>query len=95
MADFPIRISAQSVNAVAVARRRGCPARQPSPKQAWASRIAITASLLDVEHRVGHIALREDRALPAVGRECSAGADVGEARVGIARVLGCHTHPLA
>ena len=52
-------------------------------------------SALDVEHRVGHIALREDRALPAVGRECSAGADVGEERVGIERVLGCHTHPLA
>ncbi len=50
---------------------------------------------LDIEDGVGRIALREDRALPAVGRECSAGADVGEERVGIERVLGCHTHPLA
>ena len=52
MADFSIRISAQSVNAVAVAMRNGCPARQPSPKKAWASRMAITASLPRAETTV-------------------------------------------
>jgi hypothetical protein len=34
-------------------------------------------------------------ALPPVGRECSAGTDVSEERVGIERVLGYHTYPLA
>jgi len=50
---------------------------------------------LDVEDGVGHIALYEDQALRSVGRECSAGTDVGEERLGIERVLGCHTQPLA
>jgi hypothetical protein len=51
--------------------------------------------MLDVEDGVGHIALREDRAVRSVCRDGSAGADVGEEHVGIERVLGCHTYLLA
>ena len=52
-------------------------------------------AVLGIEDHVGRLALRKDRAVLPVGSECSAGTDVGEKRVGIEQVLGCHIHPLA
>ena len=101
MADFSIRISAQSVSAVAVAMRCGCPVRPTLLEEGLGLEdgdhrfLALRGddrrlhpSALDVEDGVGHIALREDRAVLSVGRDGSAGADVGEERVGIECVLG-------
>jgi hypothetical protein len=105
---FAIRICAQSVSAVTVAMRRGCSAGQPFPKKAPGLQEGdpgflatlgddgeLDLSVLGIEDRVDRLALRKDRAVLPVGSECSAGTDVGEKRVGIEQVLGCHIHPLA
>jgi hypothetical protein len=89
---------------VAVAMRSGCPARQPSPKKAWAARRAITASFPCAETTErftclswrentvsARLSLRKDRALLLVGHERSAAAAFGEERVRVACVLGGHT----
>src|SRR5262252_785767 len=80
ISPFPTRITELLVMAVALARRNGCPIRQPSPKNEPASRMATTASLpcseatatltslLDVKDRVRGGPLREDNVvLPIMG----------------------------
>jgi hypothetical protein len=49
--------------------------------------------VLDLEHRVGPIALRKDPALRLAGHDRSAGTDFGEERVRIECVLVCHNYP--
>jgi hypothetical protein len=52
-------------------------------------------SLLDIEHRVGRLALRKDRVLLLAGHERSASADFSKERLRIERVRVCHPYPLS
>lgn len=88
---FGIFVNAHASTAVAVAIRRGCPARQPSPKNSSASRIAMIASLpssgddreldfafSDVEQRVSWVSLSEDLATSLVVNDSVSAGDSNE-----------------
>ena len=71
--DFlSIRITEQSVIAIAEHRRRGCPVRQPSPKNSLSFRMPIVASFPScdttvsftspyIENSIGRVALSKNR----------------------------------
>jgi hypothetical protein len=74
MATFSSRMISHFVIATAVAMRRGCPVRHPSPQNSSDPRTATTAflallgdngdfdlALLDIENCIRRTALREDR----------------------------------
>jgi hypothetical protein len=51
--------------------------------------------VLDIEHRVGSLALLKDRVLLLAGHDRSSSADFGEKRLRIERVLVGHNYPLS
>ena len=106
MAAFSTRMISHSVTAVALAKRRNCPVRHPSPKNWPLERNNgflpslrndgdLHLSFLDIEHRIRRSALREDGFILSILGDGSAAIPGGEKyhRVkGEVFHLLCHYH---
>ena len=99
MSPFAIRMITHSVIAETVAKRRGSPTKQPSPKKSPGPRTATTASLpcsettvfdlatLNIENCIRRVALREDNLILSVVVNASATVFFGQKNFGIERKL--------